>query len=343
MSFLLVAVTFYTFMFQAQAQNQPTCAVMQYTSDAPLATRRLEVRFPGGRQITIVGHRHGETKKVLALSQLATDHESSNPELLAAVRRSLSDLGVRLALQDFREEVPFIRSEILAKRIDFIAVENGKELFDLLDRESKFFKPMALSNLGRRGLAAPRLVDDAFLVYSGPTRYLRKIDPDLMKTVTVLPIEDDALMEQSLDSLGRVEVTHDKISNALAKDHPFREVLDKIYSNSFGKPVRNEPGNYYKILRQASEQEIRDYLLSASPQSVREDIAVYVSELRKAMMELDLRDTKKVENLMKAKGSGVYFVGTAHLKSLAVKLAEACSRSQAVPALDPAPGAGATR
>ncbi len=62
------------------------------------------------------------------------------------------------------------------------------------------YHTVARENLKARDLKEAQFIDDAFLVFAGPTLYLTQKEQQLMKNIKIVLAEDDDLMERSLDA-----------------------------------------------------------------------------------------------------------------------------------------------
>ncbi len=295
------------------AEAQPSCQIGQPEAHEPLADRRLFVNFPDGHNITIVGHFHGETSKTSKLGLLATDRDSSNEYLLGSARKRLDEQ--KAVLKDFREEVSYIVEESKKGSIKFIALENGTRTFSSLNKISKVFEVMALANFNRRGISDLQLLNDAFLVFIGPTRFIKMRSPQTLRAIRIIPIEDDHLMKKSLNSIDEFLETMENFKKSLPAGHSLHKTIEHLADSGFY--------SYHETLKTPSDQLISS-ALAATPVEFREKMEVLVKKLIRVMNELNQRDLAKSQKLIQQATSGVYFVGLSHLRSLASKLAEAC-------------------
>lgn len=72
----------------------------------------------------------------------------------------------------------------------------------LMKRSSEVFLPMSRENSRNRGLKEAAWLDDAFLIFVGPAQYLAQTAPGSMKSIRIFAVEDDALMQKSLNAIG---------------------------------------------------------------------------------------------------------------------------------------------
>ena len=134
---------------------------------------------------------------------------------------------LQTTLNEFRDDSKFLSQQVDSGKISFIALEYGPEIMKLMSQYSAKFRPMALGNFSRRGIDDPQLRDDAFLVFAGPAHYLLHTQPGKMKTIELSPIEDDQLMQKSLNDLAEAATKWSKAIGQLPEKSAAHVALDQ--------------------------------------------------------------------------------------------------------------------
>lgn len=272
----------------------------------------VAIQFKNGQQILIIGHNHGITENVMKLGRLATDTTSANDVLLAESKKRIKDLD--LTLKFYREEVDFLTKQISAGRIQFIALEYGPEIMQMMTREAGAFLPMTKANLANRKMAETKLVDDSYLVFAGPTLYLVNTRPALMKNIRLAPIEDDFLMQRSLDYLSHTASSITAFTNKYPHlENVILDLFTVIQSN-------------YDLHQYQQDEWLDRLIQKAIPQPFANEAKVALEPALEAAELFRQRDQQSSFKLLAQPGSGVLLIGSSHVRSLANLFSADCHR-----------------
>lgn len=300
------------FSFQAPAANE-ICRIEPVGGQ--LGERANRVLFPDGRRITVIGHAHGETKDILKLEGLFADTTSSNEDFLAVRKKDLQE--VDLTLKHFRAEVDFLLSEVHAKAVNFVALEAGNKVLEYFSDGTTRLFVFGQKNLEKRKLNEPQVFRDSILAYGGPGRYVKLFYPETRDKYEIVGVEDDEVMQASLDAIDEAASQLGILYQRLPAGHPFRVTASNM--------VDNAKYNYQAVLKFSEDAVIREFL-DISPPEARIQMPKFIRTLYKLARLMRERDEKTRIKLLNQKGSGIYFVGFAHLQSQSELLRDACLR-----------------
>lgn len=285
------------------------------------------IGFPSGREVAVYGHAHGMTEEVLDLRRLAEDKLSSNEQYLENAKNKLKSLSATLT--DYRIEVAHLHALAKASKLNFIGLEYGPKIMNSIDQFSKDFMPMARANFKMRGISNEALLDDTFLVLVGPAHYLTQTEPKLMKDVSLAGVEDEDLMQRSLNSQleGRQKLYEYFL---VVLNVGEREELRQIVKNAYHKAVREYDRHRFledDWIMAEIENKVPDFLLPKAK-------AVLNSALATAEL-LRQRDKLSFPKLMSLNGSGVLLIGFMHQRSISTMLELACLMEKPAPTATP--------
>jgi hypothetical protein len=272
--------------------------------------------FPAGRTLSVIGHIHGLTSDVLNLGDLATDTTSSNEVYLQKAQQLLQPL--KTTLQNFREDLQVLKKLLTKKQLQFIALEYSEEIKTLILTNAIQFSKLAKKNLQDRKLAEQALIDDAFLIYAGPTFYLLIKEPALLKSanVKIIAVEDGPLMQKSLEQYAQAE-GHlvEFFSNKKTTPSLKQFMLDVNHQLIFNYQDIDESIEK-QILKLVSEQ-ILDPQLQASALAATRTLIETAQVMRQ-------RDGISTSKIVASPGSGLLLIGKAHTNSILRNFYQQC-------------------
>lgn len=290
----------------AQAQ---VCAIHTAQDERGVGGRSAAIEFPNGKFLYIVGHAHGQTSQVLKVTELISDHESSNSDYIKNAKENLAAL--ELTVSDFKEEEFFLKHLLKHKAIGFVGAESGPYIHNFFDSAEKRFFLGAARNFRKRKIWDSNLLNDSQLALLGAARSIRKKQPSLMAGIPIVPIEDEILMEHSGS-------TRNQAFSLLAKHLGEKSAIAQTWASLYLK---------YSVLNKLSDKNLEQVLNSIVPESSRQALAPAVSLFKEAIRAIDKRDNINAKNLMaqmEQHKSGIHFIGLAHLESLTKKVSELC-------------------
>ncbi len=276
---------------------------------------RGSVKFrDSGRTLTVIGHEHGITLEVMSMGRLADDVSSTNEEYLVKALMRLKSFEE--TLKQYRAEVAELRALIQAKKIDFIALEYGDEIMQAMTMQTRIYLPMTRANLENRGLKPSSIVDDSFLIFAGPAQYLQQTDPELMKNVRIVGVEDDDLMQKGLDLMTDAEDRLQTLAAAVGKNSDIYKFTERAY----GRAVLE-----YDLHKFLEDEWITREVDQKVPASLRSKVMDPIISGFAAAEILRKRDAQSSAKLLAQEGSGVLIIGSAHVRSLTNLIQSACA------------------
>lgn len=290
----------------------PICGISRVTS-GPVSGRAGTVAFPDGRKFTVVGHAHGVTKSILDLQMLVNDVESSNDRFLNELKRRLQ--VVSETVEHFKADRQYLLSRLEANDVQFVALEAGEAMLKTTNERTGIMWGGGKENLDRRKLNQNAILHETILAYGGAGRYVKIMHPEYREAYKLVGVENDNLMQESLDSVDEAADQLNILYDRLPRNHPFRETLFGLLAS----------GRYHEMLGYPEGHIIAE-LRQMAPPEVRVQIPGFVRALLKKARLLRERDRQTTPKLLANKGSTIYFVGFAHLDSQLQLLEEACRR-----------------
>lgn len=264
------------------------------------------ITYPSGKTLSVIGHTHGITADVMNLARLADDSKNSNEVYLMDAIQTVASL--KNTLKQYREEVAVLKSLIQTGSLNFIALEYGDQTMQLMAKNSQMFLPMTQENLKVRGLTESQLIDDAFLIFAGPTLYLTQKEPELMKNVKVLAIEDDELMQRSLDMQSDAEARF----NSFSKKPGVTDQIKATVSGMLTRAILE-----YDLHHFLQDDWIFDQLKSKISTSLFEAAQDPIVSALVVANLLRQRDIKSSPKILAQDGTGILLIGSAHFRSMA--------------------------
>ncbi len=281
------------------------------------AGRLQSVTFTSGKKITVIGHEHGQTSEVMNLESLAGDTKNSNAVYLTNASRSL--IALHTTLQHYREDVAAIKELVRSGDLNYVAVEWGDEIAEIMKSRSRWFLPMARENLKARGfpagLPAETLLDDAFLIYATPALYLTHKEPEVLKNVKIVSVENENLMERSLKAIAERDA---RLQSFFAKTNVTDEIKGSV------KQLSSRAIMEYDLHRFLEDDWVFDLLKSEVPLSLVESAKDVIRPALEAAELLRQRDALASQKILTQRGSGVLLIGSAHSRSMAEILRKTC-------------------
>lgn len=275
--------------------------------------RLRSVAFPSGKKVALAGHAHGLTEEVMNLARLADDTKNSNEVYLLNAAQTL--VSLKGTLEQYQEDVTAIKELIRSNDLNFIALEYGDQIMRLMTEYARVFLPMTRENLKTRGLKEAQFIDDAFLVFAGPALYLTHKEPELMKNVKVIAVEDDELMQRSLDMQSDGGA---RLQNFFAN----ADVTDQIktsVSQLWARTILE-----YDLHRFLEDDWVFGELKSKVPASLVEAAKDPIISALAAAELLRKRDAQSSKKILEQEGSGILLIGSAHSRSMSNILRNAC-------------------
>lgn len=274
------------------------------------------VNYPSGKALSVEGHSHGITAEVMSLARLADDSKNNNEIYLLNAIQTVAAL--KETLEQYRENVATIKSLIEAGKLNFIALEYGDQIMEVMTKYSQIFLPMTRENLGTRGLKESQMIDDAFLIFAGPALYLMQKEPELMKNIKVVAVEDDELMQQSLD----MESDGGSRLRLFAKKPGVTKEIGSVVNNLWARVILE-----YDLHRYLEDDWVFDELKSKVPVSLVEAAKAPIISALAAAQLLRRRDSKSSQKVLVQEGSGILLIGAAHARSMSNIFRNACLNS----------------
>lgn len=184
------------------------CTVEIPKAGAPPAGRSFSMVMRDGREITVIGQNHGDSRQVVQLARIAEDTTTPNDTFL---KKSESDVrSLQDTLTGFREEAAFLRNRAQAGKLDFVALEWGPVLASLMSERLPVVLEISKQNFANRGLKSSRIRDDAFLVLAAPAKYLELTEPTILCGTKIIGIENDERMSESVEGFTRQALPNSK-------------------------------------------------------------------------------------------------------------------------------------
>lgn len=299
-------LTFYAALASGASPQDLECEVARDDNKATIS-------FSADRKFTIVGQSHGITIEVMSLARIADDTSTPNDQFIQNAKAMLANFDV--TLNQYKESVRYLRQAINEGDIDYIALEYGDQIMEMMTYQSKLFLPMAKENFKNRGLEDNQIIDDAYLVFAGPAHYLVNTSPDLMKSVRIVGVEDDSLMQESLDMMTDGEARLDNFFSKIPGKKAVRDYVEAAYVRTIMEYDQHENFKDDWLFQPLSENVPQDLIQAAKDPLYSALVAANL--LRK-------RDAKSSKKLLQQNGSGVLFIGSAHLNSLSKILQNEC-------------------
>ena len=294
------------------AVSSAPCEIQVPGPGALLTGRSFSIRLRDGREISVVGQNHGDTRIVMDLARLGDDTTSANSKYLAQANGTLAKLSG--TLRGFREETEFLRRRSAAGKIDFVALEWGPTIMSLMSSMSKQFVRMARENLAKRQIVNEKLLDDATLVLLGPALYV--------KSSKIVPVEDDEKMSESLDAVDAAGAAYDEL---MAK-FPKSDARFESWEASFMNTIMNSA-----IVDTQSAETFVMRNGPGAPTTLRSEAEDYLRKIFTAAQLARSRDRHSVAKLLRQSGSGVLLIGASHVNSVADLLHAHCLAASPAP------------
>lgn len=300
---VLTFVSAVTFCFTdfAEAKTPLLCEVQS-------KNRFHQMPFPSGKSLSVIGHIHGLTSDVLNLSVLATDSTSSNEVYLQKAELLLKPL--KTTLQNFREDLQVLKKLLVKKQVNFIALEYSEEIKNLMLTNAIQFLNLTKKNLADRGIKKPSLLDDAFLIFAGPTYYLLIKEVALFRKpdVKIIAAEDGPLMQKSLDLYAQAESHLYDFFSSKKTTQPMKDLMLEIKHQLIFNYQDVDESTEKQILNLIPSQ-ITDHQLQTSALAA----TGILIETAQVMRQRDGISTSKI---LSAEGSGILLIGKAHINSI---------------------------
>jgi hypothetical protein len=296
----------------APALRTVACSVRD---GAPMvAARSRFINFPDGRELTIVGHYHGTREfangPIESLKRLST-FRGTTPAFRTEILRILAQDPS--ASVDSRDDVLFLRDALANKLIKFVAVEASVETVEMNLKSYAQVRQSFLSELTKLHLRDATMDVQAYAF--GADFFLRLSEPSLFKGRSFIGVEDEKLGRVYENSLTRLEKARSQIARATFD--PQVAIVMTAFLNAL-------PGRYNNYHPEKDDAMIATEARSRFTAGDFAKIDPYLRAQLAVMGAMKARDRHNVEGLLKQKSSGVMFIGSSHLESMAALLRERC-------------------
>lgn len=301
-----------------------------------VAARSIVIAFPDGREITVVGHNHGARTSAEAVLHLAerSAQDSSNEEYL-------DDLGFQLeqqpdAARDSKADLAFLKKYLAQNpEAKFVGIEGSpltvKNQFSYYERvRAALSKQRGARKLGPR----PLDLDVQVFAY-GATSYLKMTDPGVFKGRSVLGYESQSKGDAFQAASDNFQIEAEKLQSGGRVSLAGLKALQSWIKSSlyYASSPEGEKLDAQKLATLRKKLSAKD--LAASESLIQSRLKVLAS--------MKARDQASIASILEQDGSGVAFVGLAHLKSYGDLLKQACeSRISGAPPARPSMKSGST-
>lgn len=316
-----------TFGFNAGAAA-PVCQIegaqdnLQHCIESPCSTaeRTRSVRFPDGREITVIGHRHGDRSLSRQLAeQLFLKDTTALPErFLKSIRRD-DPTAAQHAADDFVYLKRYLKRQTQAVFVGMESYDSNipyhlQRWSGLKDRLAQWEQTDPPPKVQR--------AKETIMQVLNPNLYLYVTSPELFKKAYIKGFESEALENDEARIDQYREDLFTQVEAALADDQKHLEDMQEtraafIFMNESYDPAVDNA----KVME--SVQTNPDIPPQHRP-LILQWIAAELATLNARLM----RDRVTSFNMVNEKRSGILFVGELHLNAIARLLQDACVRQQ---------------
>jgi hypothetical protein len=275
------------------------------------------VKFADGREITIVGHNHGDRDLPFELYDLIKTEKLPNHEFSARLEALAGK--VQMASRQAAGDVAYFR--------DYLARANGKAFVGFESTEQiahNNFANYALLRdgfneaLAKRALERGPAAASVIQVALGPAFYLLIEQPELAKNLEIRGFESEEAIRAYDEASAAVEQAMARLKELAGLDQKFMSGISGtdfqlwMLYDAFD-PV-NDPE---KILATIRLEEI--------PEAYRQATLEWLRARLNEMSTLKDREAAVADGMIGAGRSGILFMGEKHLEGVAAALAERCA------------------
>lgn len=331
---LLILILAFTEFSQAQA----ICEVRIN----PEQSRQIDITFPNGRLVSVVGHRHpdrGYETEAKMFELISTSAEDWSPVAKDRFHTRLRETldTEQLAIDHFREDQNRLENDLARRRYQNINVESMPKNFNRNQIAIDAVAPVIDRNLSAAGFSAADQADIRLIGLGAPDD-LRLRKPNLFldaKITTAEGTEDEIAAQEKLCG-PKTSPQFSGWSNfifALSARLPQHDVfmLTKTAASAASDHFfRISPFFRAKTLR---AEDLTDTFTKTLPLPLTSSEKSMLTQFYRHQIENSLtvdscleRDLISARNLAHQEGNSIMFLGQNHLKNQAVLLAEECRK-----------------
>ena len=311
-------LNFIIVVFSYSLSHGTSYCQVQVQDVSPGDSRARQIFFPDGREITIVGHTHGDRslpEDLLKLTLIPTQ-ELSNEVFL----EKLSGLveTVHFAKKHLPADQIFLKRLLQTQRkIQFVGFESTNAITQNNMHHYSLLHAGFIENFSLRGLHLSPDHSDLLLVAIGPVASLRILEPNLFNDRRILGFESEAATKAYARASEDVDAIRKKLDEVSRGDRKFQ-------GNIQGTDLQlwQEYDHYVPVRDEAAF--LASIASAKIPPAYRELTLQWARARLKEMRELKRREQDVVDNMVATETSGVLFMGYKHLISVSQMLAQKC-------------------
>jgi len=175
------------------------------------------------------------------------------------------------------------------------------------------------SQIQNRNLSPTSKYDNAILLAAGAPTYLALTQPQLLHGRDPIGLESDVASRIHSEALAEFIRQKAVLKGLAAGDKKFQEKIEEMAFEFLSVYEVYEPSKYDHLIIEEVKKEFPPKYLHAALEWARAGLAEMV-----AMKE---RDRAVSQNMISQNGSGILFIGSMHLDSVANMLKDQCVRS----------------
>jgi hypothetical protein len=300
----------------APALSAAPCEISK-GGDPANAYRVRIVKFADGREVTIVGHNHGDRELPFQLYDLIKADDLANPEFSARLETLAA--RVEIASRQAAGDAEYFRDYLSrAKGRPFVGFESTEEIAHGNFENYALLRDGFKKALAKRGLAGGPAADGVIRVSLGPAFYLLLDQPQLAENLEVRGFESKEAIRAYDQASERAERALARLKELAFNDQKF---LGGISGTDFQlwmlydafDPALDPP----KILASIRLGEI--------PAAYRAATLDWMRARLDEMSTLKAREAAVADGMIGAGRSGILFMGEKHLEGVAAALARRCA------------------
>jgi hypothetical protein len=293
---------------------------IQISAAGSVGSRARSLIFPDGRELTIVGHNHGNRDLTGGTADSFRVMVSKGALTAAGLRADIErQMAVdKAAVTDSREGYSYLSTYLESHTsAKFVAVEASQATVDSNSKEYGKIRGLFLQELARLNLKEAGPFAEAQAYSFGSDFYLKLSQPILFKNRRLIGVEDSALGRAYLDLLPRQA----RLGRSLAGEQFDPDVAVKM--NDF---VGSMPARYPTYSPETDDASIIKSARAKFSAGDYAKIEPYIRLQLAVMRAMKMRDRHDAEILVGQNSSGIMFIGSAHLDSLTELLRGTCEK-----------------
>lgn len=273
---------------------------------------KAQITFSDGREITIIGHNHGNSETNAQLIPAILEKKSSNAEYINKLLKLLNKS--RLAIEQSKRELEYLHKRLSKDKNLFVAIEATDSGAKIRNGMANWMDQISSQEFTMRNLHNPVLRRDVLLMLSGADGYLNLTEPGLFKNRPAIGVDDSSL--EDLPDIWR------------ESDIRFSRLIDKVGKDSLVGleliDTQNQISAKYTVLDKLSDKNLIEKILQKVPAQYHVLTTSWLSEELKGARILLRRDIHIVNRLISQEQSGILLIGYAHLQSLMIRIQNEC-------------------